>query len=365
MGGSFVATFGIIFFYEQFGNSIPKVLLLFGLLCIAFTLTTHVGAKLIQKIGMKKMMIISIFFLVIMSLVRAWWDINPSLFLSIFFISFIIYKMLYWVPYDIEFTAFTKKGSRGKQVAIYYNVLSAFSVVVPVISGILLSQYGYDLLFYISSILVFLSVIPLFFMEETKESYDWNFLEMLKNMFKRKNRSIILGNFAVGAENAVSALIWPIFIFILLLENYTSVGLVISLVFITTFLFRFIIGFITDKYGNKISLRIGSFLHITGWISRLFVSTGPDIYIADSHYKTGRATNLVAFKSSVYDVADFNDHYVDEYTVLRTNAFLFGKGLMCLLSIILITLFSIKITFIIAMLSVILVSLVNKKIKVK
>ena len=109
----FIGVFGTIFFYEQFSYSISKVVLLYAALYLVFTITAHIGAKFIQKIGMRNMMILSTLFLLGSLFARLMWDTNAFLFLTLFFLLAVLDKMFYWVPYHIEFASFTKKNQRN------------------------------------------------------------------------------------------------------------------------------------------------------------------------------------------------------------------------------------------------------------
>jgi len=364
VAGSIVTLFGVIFFYEQFGNSISKVLLLYAILYFGFTLITHFGAKLIQKIGMKRMMIFAILFLTGSHLVRVFWEFNPVIMFTLYFLFFTGYKGLFWIPCHVELASFSQKGSRGRQFAVLGNLIDVLSILMPIISGYVLLKYGYYAMFYLSSFFVLISVIPLFFIEETKEVYEWSGLRLIKELFQKENRSVVLGNLGYGIESAVSQIIWPVFIFVLLSGNYLSVGIVVSLVILTTIVLRTIMGSLTDRLGNKASLGIGSFIQISGWLSRIFVTGGVGVYLADSYYRVGKEINLVPFNASIYDEAEYNDDYIDEYTVMRETALLIGKGGMAFVSILLIQFFSIQTTFIIAAFSVLLIPLVSQKVKV-
>ncbi|KKS28199.1 MAG: Major facilitator superfamily [Parcubacteria group bacterium GW2011_GWA2_43_11] len=362
IGSNLVTTFGVIFFYEQFNNSLTAVLFLYGLLYLVFALTAHFGALLIGGVGMKRMMVVAIFFLTGATVVRALWETNPTLYLLLFFIFFVLFKMLFWVPYHVELTAFTNKHKRGRQMAFIGNISELFTAVLPFLSGLVVVYFGFEVLFYFSAVFTLVSAVPLILIHDTHEVYEWKFLQLLREFFKRKNRSIVISNFGNGVEDAVGTIIWPVFIFILLLGDYVSVGLLSSVVMLSIIMLTYFFGRITDFFGNSITLRLSSLLNVSGWLLKLLVESATSIYFIDTYHKLGKTLNMIPFKATVYDVAEYNKHYVDEYIVLRETAFLVGKSCMCFLAIVLLMVSTVKITFIIAALATLTMTLVSKKV---
>lgn len=364
IGLGFIGIFGIIFFYEQFSNSVEKVVLLYAALYLIFTITAHIGAKFIQRIGMRNMMIFSTVFLVGSILSRLLWETNVPLFLSLFFFFAILDKMFYWIPYHIEFAAFTKNQTRGKQMAILTNASAIVLAILPLVSGYILIKTGYTALFATATIVSILSVIPLFFIKETKENYTWSFSRLIKEFFQKENRSLVTSHMANGFQNGVASVIWPIFVFILLSGNYFKVGLISSLVILTIISLRFLVGGIIDNIGTQKILRYGMFLSFSGWIIKVFVESGLGVFISDTYHSLGRLVNQMSFNISTYDQAADNGHFIDEYTVLKESSFLFGKCIILVFSLLIIPFLGIKITFILAALSIFGMGLISSKTQI-
>jgi MFS family permease len=346
----------------MFDNSIEKVLLLYGALYVAFALTAHVGAKLIAPLGMKYMMVLGIVFNTLMHIVRVFWDSNPVLHLILFILFFIIFKMLFWVPYHIELAAFTDKKKRGGQIALLENTALGFTIIMPFLSGVFLFHFGYSAMFFIASTFALLSAIPLLKMQDTKESYDWSIKKLVSEFFKKKNLPVVVSNIGNGIEDAVGSVIWPLFIFILLSGAYIQVGAVTTLVVISTIVLQYLFGRLTDKIGRKKAIEYGSFLNITGWIAKIFSESFVGIYLADTYHKLGKRLNMIPFRAAIYDEAEYNMHHTDEFMVLRETSFLIGKAFMLFVAIILIQFFSIKVTFIFAALATFTLILATKKV---
>jgi YQGE family putative transporter len=366
VGAGIIGIFGVIFFYEKFNSSITKVIVMYIVLHLGYVLLTSVGAMFLKRLGMRRMMIIAVPFLVLSVLARFFWDSNPFLYLILFMLFITLYKIMYWVPYHIDFAKFTDKRTRGRQVAILSNISQAALVFTPLIGGFIISRQGYESLFLASAIIIFLSILPLFFVKETYEKYSFGWLQTYKEMFKRENRPLLVANIGNGMQDAVGVIIWPIFIFQVLKGNYLSVGFISSVTIIALIILRFIIGNLGDTWGEKKVLRMGSIIYTTGWIIKIFVETGLGIFLADTYHKLGKVVNKMPFDVTIYEQAADNGHYIDEYTVLKETSLLLGKGLMLLFSLAIIYFWGITATFIVAAIATLSMTVItNRAIKIK
>lgn len=361
IGFGFIGAFGIIFFYELFSESIIKTMVLYALLHVAFTIATPIGARLIQKIGMKKMMLISLIFILISLYSRIAMEDNVLLFLSLFFISLVLYKVLYWIPYHVEFATFTDKHHRGRQMAFFTNISKFILAFLPMISGFILWKMGYNILFWIAIFFIIVSIIPLFYIKETHEEYTWSLRNLFGEFFKKENKPLVIGSIARGFEDGVGVVIWPIFVFILLDGNYLFVGIISSLVIFTIIIAGYVTGELIDRLGTKKVLLLSSFLNSTGWISKVFIESGFGIFISDTYHSFGKLTNKMSYDVTVYEQAADNGHYIDEYTVLKETSFLFGKLVVLVLCIGIVSFIGIRATFIIAAFAVLVMNIISRK----
>jgi hypothetical protein len=67
------------------------------------------------------------------------------LILAVIFIN--IYRFLYWVPVHTDLSKFTDRKNRTKEMSFLQASLVFFNAIIPVFSGWLLMQYGYNVLF--------------------------------------------------------------------------------------------------------------------------------------------------------------------------------------------------------------------------
>lgn len=357
-----LSVFTAVFFFEKFNYQFAPVVLIFAALYGFFVFLTPLSAMLINKVGIKRMLIIAVAFLPLSILSLVIWDYNPVLSLSMYIVFTLIYRVLYWTPYHIDFAKFTDKKDRGRQMSLLLNISEIFITIMPILAGFIIAYYGFINLFFFASIFLAVSIIPLFFISETREMYSFGYVETFKKLFAKENRPMLVAYTGDGVQTGVRIVIWPLFIFTLLSNDYISIGIVTSLTIFLLIAVRFIIGSLEDRVDRRKLLRFGSFMSTTGWIMKVFIETGFQIFIVDTYHKLGRVVNRMTFDITTYDQAADNGHYIDEFTVLKEIALNAGRAGMLLFSILLITLFGITSTFLFAAAATMLMSMISKDV---
>ena len=360
-----LSVFTVVFFYESFNEAFTKTMLVFVAIYFSGALLTPLTAKLLKNFGMKKMLILAVLFLPLSNISLALWDSNPTWSLISFLVFIVLYRTIYWAPYHIDFAKFSDKKGRGKQMSFLLNMSEILLTLTPILGGIIIASYGFSNLFIVAVIATGLSIIPLFFIEETYEEYSFGYFETFKKLVEKKNRSLSLAYFGDGIQTAVRIAVWPIFIYGLLKGEYVAIGIVTSLTIFLLIAARFVLGNLEEKIDRRKLLRFGSFFSTTGWIFKVFIENGFQIFVADTYHKMGRMVNRFTFDVATYDQAADNGHYVDEFTVLKEVALNAGRGFIVLLSIWLATVFGITATFVFAALATLLMTFLNKDVYIQ
>jgi MFS family permease len=355
-----VTGFQILFFYEYFGNSIEKSLIFFFILYACYTISTPIGAILLKRVGMKKMMIGAVMSLCFVFLSYALWDYNPIIAIVTYIISFSVYKALYWIPYHVEFATFMDKGHRGRQAASLYSVGDATAALLPFIGGFLLSLYGYSTLFWIGLIFIILSIYPLTIIKETHEEYSWSLGKLFREFFDKENRPLVLSSLGNGMQDTVTGVIWPIFVF-MSTDSYIEFGAILAITSFIMIILRWLTGLFIDKVGSDGMLKFGNFLYFTGWIFKSLIETAYGIVVSDVYHRLGNIINKTTFDVTLYEQAADNGHYIDEYTVLKETSLLFGKTIIIIALIPMVIFWSIQTTFIVGALATLLMVLLRKR----
>ena len=344
-----------IFLYQQFNNSLEIVLIYFIIDYLIYALTVPLGARLMSKLGLRGSMIISSIFLIAFYIAFRFFS-PVYLYLIIPLMLKVVFRNLYWVPYHTEFAEFTDKLHRGKEIGLLEAIYAILSIGIPITAGFILSNYGFNYLFLLAIIIIVLSIIPLFLIEKVEEKYSWGYFKTYKKLFSKGNKHTTLAFFADGLQDNVGLVIWPVFIFVILNEQYSSVGIVASLTILATVVLRLVFGSLSDKMSKHKLLRIGSVFYAFGWVFKSMVSSATHVFAAGTFHDFSKAVMRIPFDTIRYEKAADWGHYVDEYTVLREIAICTGRVVTLVVALVLIQFVDIRAVFYIAAVASLFVS---------
>lgn len=359
IGSGLVGLFMPIFLWEKFGR-LDYVLFYFLIIHLIYSLTVIFGARLMSKLGQKTAMIISMPFKVLFYLCLYYLALGYPvwIFVILMIIMIEIHMMMFWVPYHSDFAQFTNKKDRGRVIGFLSSISSLVSIFVPIISGWIIYNYDFDVLFLIVIILIAVSVLPLFMVSPTYEKFSFSFLETWRQFFKKKNRPMTLSFFSIGIENMIGGIIWPIFIFQLLAGNFLKVGVISSVIILSTIILQLVMGSYTDKFNKYKLLKWGSGLYALGWILKAFVLTGWQIFVVSAYHNFAAIIMQTPFSAITYEKAADSGHYVDELTVLREIALNLGRVVGAIILIVVINFVGLQWTFILAALASLFINMI-------
>ncbi|MFH1427418.1 MAG: hypothetical protein ABIG60_02720 [Patescibacteria group bacterium] len=357
-----VGLFLPIFLYELFNLRIQYVIYYYLIGHLLYGLTVAWGCKYLNKIGLRRSLRISIiwgslyyviFYFLGRSVGVGEFMANQKIIILICFSIVVITldRLMYWVPLHTDLAKFTNKKNRAKQLSLIESTTIFLQAIMPLIAGWILIRYNYDVLFLIAIFIYLSSLIPFMTLPRTKERFCWTYLQTWREFFSKKRRSLIFAYMGDGAENVVGIIIWPIFIWELLLGNYFQVGALTSLIVGVTIILQLLLGKYADMSSKTKMIKIGSILYAFGWIFKIFIFTAFQIFIVSTYHNLTRIFARTPFDALSYEIAADQGHYVDEYTVIHEMAIQFGKVLMLILILTLTLFFSIQWTFIFAALA--------------
>ncbi len=360
-GAGLIGLFLPIFLYESFGND-PTVLLWYFMINFGLTVFLFVpGAKLMNKIGLKWMMILAVLSYGLCHGFYAFFDNfeNVWLFLGIALTLNNIWRMLYWTPFHTEFAEFTDRRHRGRTIGFLSSISSLVSIAVPFVAGFIIVKFGYDSLFLASGAIILASVLPLFFSQHVTEEYSFGYFETFRKLFDKEHRHMFLAYMADGAQSMVGYLIWPIFIFEVLDGNYLEVGFISTLIVLVSVVIRLVMGDLADHKSKKKLLKIGTGIYAIGWIIKAFVTTAFTIFIASTFHNFALIMMRTPFDALMYEKAADAGHYVDEYTVLRDMAITIGRVVMIAALLILLGFVTLPWAFFLAAIAALFINMID------
>lgn len=181
-------------------------------------------------------------------------------------ISFLFYAVTLFVIYigiDIFTETFSCDESTGSIKGKQLTVRNLAWVSAPIIAGYLLAAYGFNLLFLIAGIMVFVA-FTIFL--KLKGNYDQDhvkikLLESWKKIKRNKNLSpIILGGLWLEIFFAFMIIYMPLYLRQIGLE-WTQIGLIFTIMLSAFVIFQYPAGWLADnKYGEKEILMFGFLL---------------------------------------------------------------------------------------------------------
>lgn len=345
-----------IFFFIKFGK-ISYVILYFLAGYLAYALILPWGAKVLNKIGLRRSLRVSLVFDALFYVTLFFIDKN---FYTVIFFSFIfltLSRLTFWLPYHVDFAKFTNYRNRGREIGLLGATKAILDVLMPILAGTLIGVFGYNSVFLIAIILLLSSYIPFAALPRTKEKYSWSYQTTWKRFISLKNRKMVLANMANGAENTVGIVIWPIFIWQLLGGNYFAVGSISSLIVLATILLQLFSGKYTDEINKRKLIHWGSIFYAIGWLVKIFVFTSFQIFLAGTYHSFAQIFKDNSFDTLNYEIMADHGHYVDEYTVLKEMAVQLGRSLMLAFALVLILFVGLNWVFLLAALASLFVNL--------
>ncbi len=316
-----------IFLYNLFGQNFQSTALFFLVGQALYASALFFGVRFINKFGFRRALRTSVFLGA--SYYAAFYFISEKNFhylIPVILLLLTLYRLLYWLPYHVDFAKFTDKKNRGRQISALMATRMVISVFIPVIGGFVISRFGFDSLFVTAIILYLVSGIPYLTIPRTEEKFSWTYRQTLKNLFAKKNRRSLLAFAANGAETGTTLVIWPIFLYQLLNGDYFKIGALSTLIIAATVILQLTIGKKLDKTKRKDRfLKFGSLFYSAGWILKIFIQTAFQIFVVGAFHNVSRIFTSTPFNTLSYDIMADQGHYVDEFTVLREIAINTGR----------------------------------------
>ncbi|PIS05163.1 MAG: hypothetical protein COT81_02370 [Candidatus Buchananbacteria bacterium CG10_big_fil_rev_8_21_14_0_10_42_9] len=336
VSGGTIGLFLATYLLTRLGD-IRYVLAFFLVNYLLYVFLAAPGAMLMSRLTIKRSIILSIPFISLFYLSLYWID-KYTIAVLIFAISAnTIYKMLYWVPYRSNLVMFSQAGHRGRQLSQLSMAVALISVATPAFSGLIITYYSFNALFLVVGFFSLLAIVPLFFIPQNNESYTFSYSQTWRLLFAKQDRSLLLGYMSDGMEWTVRFLVWPLFVWQLVEQNFQTMGFLFSLIVFTSVLITAVMGDYTDKYNKHKIMALSTIFYSAGWIFKMFVHAPWQIFFASTYHRFARITMRTPYIALAYDKSADAGCYIDEYSALREMSIHLGRSIMLLILIILFT----------------------------
>lgn len=281
----------------QLNFSLASVFAYYAVMNAVHAIAVIPAAKMASFFGFKHAILFSIpfvvtFFALLYTIELYHWH----LFILAFFVG--INRAFFWIGYHTDFSQFSDGKNRGSEIGLGKIFSSLSHASGPLIGGVLLTLFGFKFLFVVVSVLLFASAIPLFFTKDIHSPVHFS----IKQIFFDQKLKDFLGFIGYGVESGVRIILWPMFIFLTILNDFALLGFVKSLYLFFSVSFVFIIGRFADVK-RKLVLRIGALLSAVIWGIKIFITTSLQVYIIDAIHGMVKPAVEIPFDALTYDKA--------------------------------------------------------------
>ena len=325
LGGIFVP----IFLYENLGESFFIVGGYYALLSLCYALVLVPGMRVTNWLGFSRTLVLSglfiiatytiLFFMTPENVLWLMWPLAATI---------VAFRVWHWVPFKTDFALFTTAGKRGRQVSLSFAAIAFMGAVGPIAAGFIIAHAGYTALFGTIIVLLIAATISYAYVPETPTHFDWSWKETWKQFRSNKQRGMIVGEFAFGAETIVNVVVWPIFLYQILNGDMFSIGALSTVIVGVTIILQLLLGrYLDGKKGDKHkTLRNASFLYALGWVFKIFVLSAAQVFFVGLYHNIVRIFTQTPFTAIMYDMSADQGSLVDEFTVLREMANHLGRA---------------------------------------
>jgi len=308
-----ITVFEPVYLYIHFGYSIAYVLFFWAAVSGIFALIVVFGGRAMEKIGLKKTMLISNFFYFAFYICLFFAPVS-FIFLPIAIIARAIGASLFWPAFHTDFIRFTEGEHRASGVSKMSIVSLCAGILSPIMGGFILAGLGYASLFVVVLITLFISSFPLFLSKERYEVYTDTYKGAWSRIRKNKDISFALGSLSI--EAGIDFIIWPIFIFSIGV-TYRQLGSISTIALILAAFFAWYIGKLSTKGNKNILLNIGSILLAVANALQFFIKDAITTFFAQNFYRISKTTALIPFRTILYDKAASKKGQADEFIIYR------------------------------------------------
>ncbi|MFA5994744.1 MAG: MFS transporter [Parcubacteria group bacterium] len=304
--------------------SIPAILFFFFLNSIGFVLFSYWGAQIVARLGVKHTMLLTIPIFIIFFIGLKFIPQFPFLFFILPLLR--SFKMiLYNYSFHLNFIQHSDRKHRGREVSIIQALEVTAGILSPLIGGAIIKYSSFSVLFFVGSVILFFSMIPLFRTQDTYEAITFEKKRLIRDVFKKENLNYMYSFSGYAIESWIGMILWPIFLFVMLF-NVESIGALTSVTTLVTFVMFYFIGKATDKKDKRELLRLGVLLYFFGWIGRIFVTGFTSMFFIDTYKNLTQRVVAVPWTAYSYDLAAKGDYF--KFIVQREIVFNISRSLM-------------------------------------
>lgn len=226
-----------------------------------------------------------------------------------------LFKMLFYSAFHADFARFgSARGSQGRELSAFSTLATVANVLGPLFGGLVITRWGYPVLFGIVALLLMAANIPLLLTPEQFEPRTLSYPDAWRRLVRPENRARLLTFFGYGGE-LITLLIWPLYLFIAVPE-YLTLGAIGSAATAIVALVTIVVGRLADHRGRHRMLRYGATFTFASWLVRIAASATPvGVFAAHAFARAAEQSVGIPLIALTYE-------YARGYSVTKTAVFL-------------------------------------------
>ncbi len=357
LAGSFIAIFIPLFLLQKDLN-IAHVFTYYVVFALFIPIFFFAADGLVNYMGLKKTALASYPFLFLYFYLLYNMDKYG---VPLYLISIIsaLATSFYWYPLNIWLTNTSRVESLGGDLSKFFMASNILSVFLPIISAVIVVYYGFKNIFIISSVLYFISIIPILYLPEFESKGRLKF-DQFKKLLTKYPRYFV-AEILVNMKEEAEGRIWPVFVYLSFM-NVLSIGYLGTIGAIGSITFMFFVGRYTDKIDKRKLLGYGSVILAIIWFARFFTITPLIAYVLTLTVSFFDVLILIPMRTVVYSIAKHEGPH--SFILFREFANAGGRILLYFFAFLMIS--SIKYIFIcIALVCVALLYVTRRELELK
>lgn len=269
---SMLGLFIPLYLHYELGISLVSTLLFYAFYSTVFGVMSPVAAKFASRFGIKHTVLFSLpfylFFIGSLFLLPKY-PIPLLVIASAIGISW----AFYWFGMNLAFYHASHHNHRGEEVGKQKSLTIIFEMIGPLLGGILIVKLGFQAVFAISIILLFLAFIVLLAGQEKHIQFMFSMRSLIDKKYWRNSLYYV----SRGSKAIAGGVIWPLFIFTTL-GSYISLGVIGTIMASVSAILVLFFGKYSDHKGKRTIIRWGIGFEGASWIFKAAVNSVGQIF---------------------------------------------------------------------------------------
>lgn len=304
-GEGLISIFVPIFLWKS-GFALWQILFFYFLNSVYFVSLSFLVLPLLEKLSDKMMMFLSIPFLILYLFGLNYIVAIPALFYILPF-ALALNTLFFDVGYNLDFSQSVDGEKIGREIGARNTVSALVNFGAPFLGGTLITLLGFQMTFFIASLVLFSAVVPLFFFSHHHLPVGLRRIQILEFLVGHGIQNFNLSGAGYSLGIVMGGLLWPLFIFFTV-HGVEALGGIVSAGLLASAIATYFSGFFSDAGDRRKILAVTTILFSIVWALRMFLVTPRMVVFSNIAGGIISAALMVAWTSQFYKIARAVSH---------------------------------------------------------